>query len=300
MPAALCNACASNCETGYEPAVFIRELRARIAASGMAPKAVQTVIERLLKTGTIYEVEASKFLTPQKAPDAELMLYVGQTAAARATETVSLIISLLNKSKVNFSIMGDTLGSGSEFYDLIGEVSETKAACKACAETINASKAKTLVVVNPSDARMFAQVYPAMGIELKPQIKTVTAYLLDLYQSGKLHIKKKSGVVTFHDPCRLARDMEETEPSRELLRAMGYEIKEMWQNKKLTHCCGGELMNTHSPQIAKKIAEDRMNEAVGTGAALLVTACPGCSANLSVAKGLSVMDICVLLDEATE
>ena len=171
---------------------------------------------------------------------------------------------------------------------------------KKCADAINAAGVKQVVVLNPSTARMFLQEYPAWGLELSCEVVTATAFAAKLLKEGKLKMKQAAGVVTYHDPCRLARDLEETEPARELIRAMGYELKEMIQSKKLTNCCGGLVLEAHSPKLARLTASGRISDADRIDVPLMLTACPGCSSVLQKGEGTAeVNDLCVLLDENT-
>ena len=106
--------------------------------------------------------------------------------------------------------------------------------------------------------------------------------------------------MTFHDPCRLARDLEETEPARELIRAMGYELKEMIQSKKLTKCCGGLVLEAHSPKLAQLTSSGRISDADRIDVSVMLTACPGCRSVLQKGDGKAeVKDLFVLLNENT-
>lgn len=299
----LCNACANNCETGYEPAIFIREMRSQLVAAGLAPAYVMDVIDSLLKDGTLYGVAAEQTLRGFNLPQgkgAEVLVYIGQTAAVKEEATAKAVLSLLTKAGIEYNVMLENLSSGASEYDLIGEVRETKDVVAACAKAINAYGAKRLVVLDTSDARMMKQEYPAWGVELGCEVWTATAFIDKIMTEGKLNVQKAQGTVTFHDPERLARDIHETEPARRLIAAMGYTLKEMWQSKELTKACGGEVMGAYAPDHAQKTAQGVMDNAVGTGADMLICACPGCEATMKRAQGIAVNDVFVLLDSQTK
>lgn len=299
----LCNACASNCETGYEPAIFIREMRSHLVAEGLAPAYVMDVIDKLLEDGTLYDVQAKDTLKDFKLPkkqDADVLVYIGQTAAVKEKDTAEAVLSLLSKAGVSYNVVAENLSSGASEYDLIGEVNESKEVATACAKAIDAYNAKYVVVLDSSDARMMKQEYPAWGINLNCEVWTATAFIDKLVSDKKLDVKKTKGVVTFHDPCRLARDIHETQPARDLIAAMGYTLNEMWQSKELTKACGGEVMRAYAPKHAEKTAQGVMDNAVGTGAEMLICACPGCEATMRSAQGIEVKDLFVLLDNQTK
>lgn len=295
----LCNACAENCETGYEPAVFIREVRSGLIADGLAPENVMCAVDQILKDGSFYGPDAWDGLNDLEdgAAPAKVLVYIGALACTKAPASAHALVSLLKKADVHFTVLRGKHSSGAAEYDLIGEVSETREICQACATAINDSGCTEVVVLNPTDARMMKQEYPAWGIKLNAEVITATSYIDRLVAQGRLTPRKAQGVATFHDPSRLARDLQETEPARRLMTAMGYELKEMWQSRALTRSSGGEVLASYAPALVAHTAAGRMENAVGTGADMLVCAAPDSEINLSSVPGLPVYDLFVLLDE---
>lgn len=290
----LCGSCASNCETGYEPPIFIREARRNIVANGMAPAYVMDVI------GAYLEKEKACLNDSFEFGKADVLVYTGTEGMLESQEMAKDFYAVLDKAGVAYTFFHEEPKDGNVLFDLIGETAEVKKIAKACADAINESGAKRLVVLNPSSARMFKQEYPLWGIELLPEVITATSFAETLVKEGKLRIKQTKGTVTFHDPCRLARDLEETESARNIIRAMGYELKEMIQNKKITKCCGGLVLNAHSPQMAKKVATGRLSDADRIFVDTVVTACPGCKEVLQKGDGKAeVKDIFALLNDHT-
>jgi len=289
---ALCASCASHCETGYEPPVYIREARRNIVANGLAPDYVMNVIDKLMAADAETQKPASE--------TADVLVYIGAHGIETAKEMAEAFGSVLTKAGVTYMTLTAEPADGNELYDLIGETAEVKAVAKKCVDAINGTGAKKVVVLNPSAARMFLQEYPAWGLDLAAEVVTATAFAAELLKEGKLKMKQAAGVVTFHDPCRLARDLEETEPARELIRAMGYELKEMIQSKKVTKCCGGLVLDAHSPRLSKLTASGRINDADRIDVSVMITACPGCSSVLKKGEGKAeVKDLFALLNENT-
>lgn len=299
---ALCNHCADWCETGYEPAVYIREGRRALVETDCLPPNVQPVVDNVLaENGTLYGAKQVPAALAQKIASlpekAEVLLYVGDTAMARNEKMALAVISLLEKAGVAFTVLKEEPSSGAAMYDLVGELAEVQQAAEKAAAAIASTGAKTVVVLDPSDARIFTQDYPRWGCEI-PGLITVTAYVAGLLQAGALKVTKKlEGTVTFHDPCRLARDLEETAPAREIIAATGLTLKEMFLNKNNTRCCGGEVVAAHSAFITKKTATLRGEDAKRTGAEKILTACPGCCDILNQGEsGIPAEDIFELLD----
>lgn len=295
---ALCNACAANCETGYEPPKYIRAARAELLANGMVPAKIRETIDILVESGNLYgaDIEAALEQTKIKT-QCKILVYAGATAAVKTPKNIKALMNLLEKAGLDAGIFAGTNSSGAAEYDLLGDIKEVHDICASCAKAVNDCGAEKLIVLNPSDAVMFKQQYPAWNISIDAEVITATAFVAELVQTGALALRRTEGLVTYHDPCRLARDLEEIEPARYLIKSMGYELKEMGQNGKRTRCCGGEVLCIHSPDIVKLMTEKRLEDAKRTGAEKLITACPGCSANFGSPADIELCDIFILLSE---
>ncbi len=94
-------------------------------------------------------------------------------------------------------------------------------------------------------------------------------------------------VVTFHDPCHVGRSQGLFDEPREILKAIpGIKLIEMPNSRENSRCCGaGGGVKANYPDMAAAIARDRVNEAISTGASMLVTMCPFCQASFTQAIG---------------
>ena len=86
------------------------------------------------------------------------------------------------------------------------------------------------------------------------------------------------------------------EEPREVIKKLGYEISEMELNRLESFCCGGGGgVKSNEPELANKIAKDRIEQAKKTGAKILVTACPLCYLHLKEnSKDIEVKDLAEL------
>ena len=74
----------------------------------------------------------------------------------------------------------------------------------------------------------------------------------------------------------------------------GLELTEMKRNRDKSWCCGaGAGVKTSYPDFAQWIGEQRVEEAVATGAEVLASACPFCEGNLSDVVSATGADIVV-------
>ncbi|HQE67193.1 MAG TPA: (Fe-S)-binding protein [Bacillota bacterium] len=303
----LCGACSQDCKTGFEPPIFIREARTEAIVRDVLPENVRMIADNLMEKGNLYGVSSAEIqsklekLLPNRPQKAGVLLYVGQTALIKAPEISEALICLLKKASVDFTVLYSEGQSGAEIGDVIGYVAETITAAKNEAAKINTIGAEKVVVLDPNVARVMKQEYPVWGCDINAEIVTATAFIAGLIADGKLSPQKiDMKEVTFHDPCKLSRDLDETEPARYILKSMGIEIKEMFLNREWTKCCGTEIVKAHSPALGALIADGRWGDAERIGAACMVTACPGCFDVMGqcVPEGMKHYDLFILLAEA--
>jgi len=293
----LCGACTNDCATGFDPLIYIREARTQANLLGLVPENVQKVIDRLSETDNIYGQSRCQIDLAGIPEHGDILVWLGGTVRYSVPETGKALLSILKKAKVDFAVLKEEPSSGAALGDLLGYVEEVRAQAMKAADAIRQSGAKTLIVLDSYDAAIMSHEYRDWGIDL-PEVVTATAYVDKLLADGKLKVSKSGGEITYHDGSRLARDLDEHEPARRIIAAMGYDLKEMWQNRRLAKCCGSSVAGQFMPAIAKAVAENRWNDVKRTGAKLLTAACPQSTEALSrtVPDGYAYEDLFVLLD----
>ena len=125
--------------------------------------------------------------------------------------------------------------------------------------------------------------YKEWGIDLKAEVVTFTAFLAELIRDKKLAVKNSGKEYTPQDSPLLARDLEETEPIREILSACG-SVNEMLLNREHTMLAGNLIMNEYMPDVIEKVAKNRWINAKNANAKTVVTASPAEYAMLSKTK----------------
>jgi Fe-S oxidoreductase len=278
---ALCGGCVEQCVTGFDPTTFTRAARTEVAAENLIPAAVNEILQNLLNSGNPFglpEAEKNKGfadLIEDLPAKADVLLFIGCTASYKTPEIARAAINLFKKAKVNFTVLKEEKCCGLYLNDLIGSVEESRQHASLVAESIKSTEAKTVVALCPSCAKVFKREYPEWGLEFNAKVLSVTSYLEHLLNEGLLKPKKINCQVTFHDPCRLARDLEETEPSRTIINSMGIDLKEMFFNRAKTRCCGGGLLDLYAPELTTLTSKGRWEEASRNADTMLV-ACPSC------------------------
>ena len=261
----LCGGCMTDCVTGWDPVMFTKEARLGAALDGKLPDYIMTLLSNVAEKGNIYGSGKTVALPQTDATDT--LFFIGENT--REKGDITSAVEVLNKAGVKFTILQDEPNSGYSMDFLIGAAAETKAVMENCAEKISAFK--TVICYDPADAKVMKREYKEWGINLACEALTYTEFVAGLIKDGKLKIKKSSLVFTPQDSPILARDLEETEPIREILSSCG-EVREMLLNGKYTMLAGNVLMNEYMPDVMKKVAENRWINAKNANAEILITA----------------------------
>ncbi|MGI6669920.1 MAG: (Fe-S)-binding protein [Acetivibrionales bacterium] len=300
---ALCSACTDDCVTGYDPPVFIREARTKAIVNDCVPANVLPVLERAMEGNisgkAVNEALVKKIRELDKK--AEILLYMGNTASRDGAESTIALMNILEKANVKFTALEDEPDSGALLFDLMGPVEEVRNMAKACIDTIVSTGAKLIISIDPTYTCFFMRQCNEWNLMGDLKVVTATAFVADLIAQGRLKVGKLNNVsATFHDPCRLARDFEETQPARDIINAMGIELKEMFLNRNLTRCCGGPVLSRTYSKVADNMAKVRLEDAESTGTELMITACPCCTTNMSAhsTEKIKIADLFVLLNKA--
>jgi Fe-S oxidoreductase len=143
--------------------------------------------------------------------------------------------------------------------------------------TIRKAGISKVVVACGSCRRIWREYAKEAGAEL--EVVHGVEYIASLVRAGRLQfsksVKKK---VTYHDSCHLGRGCGVYAEPRTILQAIpGVQLVEMERNQRWSWCCGGGGGVPEAyPEMAQWNAEDRMREAKGTGAELMLTSSALC------------------------
>lgn len=191
---------------------------------------------------------------------------------------------------------------------MAGQLARARALMEHNVAEVRRLGARRVVMTCPSCHYTWKHVYPAeLGGELGFAVVAAAEAVRDLVATGRLSFgePKRTGVVTFHDPCDLGRKGGHYDEPREVLaRVPGFELVEMEHNRNHSLCCGGGGdLETFEPALVASVASRRVDQAVAAGADHLVSACPQCVRTLAKAVKLRqlrirVMDLVQFVDAA--
>lgn len=210
----------------------------------------------------------------------EVLFWVGCAGSydTRAQKVTKAFAQLMQMAGIRFAILGDeerctgdpARRAGNEFlFQMLGLQN---------IETFKSYQVTRIVTTCPHCFNVIKNEYPALGGTYEVWHHTV--YLNELMKSGKLKINPHADrdQLTYHDSCYLGRVNGIFDDPREIISQLNLEVKEMKRSKSQGLCCGagGAQMFKEDEPGAKRINQERIDEAIATGVKKIASNCPFC------------------------
>ena len=292
-----CGACVHDCVTGWDPVMFTREVRNAAALEGKLPAYIEKLVDNCLDTGNAYGTtvlcEGLQAAIAAHAGKTDTLLLLGADARYKACKEGKKAINVLEKANVEFTVLADEGPIGTQLNFLVGALEETTAQMRAMAEVCDAYK--TVVVFDPDDAKTIIATYGSLGIDVKANVVTYPAYLASLLASGALKAAPAEKRVVVQDHFALARDLDQTEDVRTVVKAYA-QLDEMLLSGKETVWAGNVLMAQYMPEIIDLVAKRRIFNATSVGATTIVCESPSeYTALKAVAEDIEILSLADLI-----
>jgi Fe-S oxidoreductase len=214
----------------------------------------------------------------------EYLFWVGCAGAYedRAKKTTKAVAELLAVAGVKYLVLGEgetcngdsARRSGNEFLfqQLAAQNVETLNDLFEGVERVD----RKIVVTCPHCFNTLGREYPQVGGNFT--VLHHTQLLNRLVRDKKLVAVKPVGQdITYHDPCYLGRHNKVYDAPRDLIGASGATLTEMPRHADRGLCCGaGGARMWMEEHIGKRVNNERVEEAMDTGASTIATGCPFC------------------------
>ena len=305
-----CGSCPSICPRGVgqiEIGVAIR----RVATEyGMFPESVSAVRNAgasLVAEGNPLNAQratradwADGATVSPFAEEMDYLYFVGCYFAydPRMKKVALATANILNKAGVSFGILGSQESCCGESIRKTGGEQEFRSLAKENIKTFIDHGVKKIIVSSPHCYHTFVNEYPEFMVNF--EVVHISQLLAELVEEGRLEFKSEyAKKVTYHDPCYLGRHNGVYDEPRQVLReAPGLELIEMPASREDSLCCGGGggriWMETPKEE---RFSDLRVQQAVETGAEVLVTSCPYCITNFEESRlGLEGEDVIEIKD----
>jgi len=292
-----CYLCRQRCPLDIEYDELIRTCRSKATANGIfgncSHEGVLYSISRLMANP---ETQQNRLdWIPQGAEIAktgDVLYWVGclpyfnvvfDDIGVKHIEIAESMLKILNAAGIKPVLQENERCCGHDL-SFAGDLESFERLAKMNITAIKKSRASTVVTTCPECYRTLKIDYAELFGKPKFEVLHASEFLNNLINNGKIKFNGKLGMkVSYQDPCRLGRHMGVYDSPRKVITSIpGVELVEMERNRENALCCGVSAWmgcGRHS----KQIQIERLAEAKGTTADLLVTACPKCQIHLNCA-----------------
>ena len=230
--------CVHHCVNHYDENGLALAARADVVEAGKAPEAVKKLAAKFVKS------------VGWKAEDAgDVAWFLDETTAADKA-AVTAAKKLFAAAKISPKII--TGGSIGKALKVLGFLPEAKAAAEQFAAFLKAEGVKTLVVSNPAAINALKQDYPAFGVKLPCEVKSMAGFVVQ----AKLKFAKPAGEV-YALADDFIRNYQGCACMDKLLAAVKAVNKPFGTNDEETYCCGegAIVLDKLHPELVKALAE---------------------------------------------
>ncbi|MFQ3788747.1 (Fe-S)-binding protein [Halomonas sp. A29] len=306
-----CRACVEECPMMIEHVDAIVDMRRFLTLEhGNTPNKGAEVLDNLIATDNPGGFDPGSRMHWAADLSLPLMREVGQVDVLlwlgdgvfdmRNQRTLRALVKVLRAAGVDFAVLGNEERDSGDVARRLGDEATFQSLAKRNIATLSQYRFQHIVTCDPHSFHVLGNEYGELGGNY--EVRHHSTYIAELYEAGRLYFAPwKGGKVTYHDPCYLGRYNGEYEAPRNVLRALGIEVKEMERSGFRSRCCGGGggAPITDIPG-KQRIPDMRMNDVRETGAELVAVGCPQCTAMLEgvVDASAEVRDIAELVADA--
>ena len=280
------------CPFDFSVVSLLESVREDINAKGYMPDFCKEQIKKLNESNTIegyniYETYKEKEIENIESDGSDDVFYYIGCESMKFPKTVKANIAILRKADVKFSTnLNKKVCCGGPAFN-IRDMETAKKFAQKNMELIESTGAKVIVSDCPGCISILKNRYPQLNINIESKLLHIVEYFKILIQDNKLVFTKKIpdelNKITIHDPCLLARNLNDTNSMREIFKKIeNLEVIEPLYNKEYTHCCGWSgTAHWADRELAIKEAKNRVSELKETGVNTFISACSLCELGLS-------------------
>jgi len=292
----MCGRCSLICPMGIDIATLVGMARHGMFQAGLVPHELWAVAERAEREGSPLGATADVFEDRVEwmgdehevemnidLDQADVMVTLSSIEIQKYPKSMADLAKVMNHLGLSWTFRTDGY-EATNFGMLSGNSAWQRDMSMKIIDAAIKTGAKTVILPECGHAYgalrwQGANVY---GKPLPFQVRHISEFLAEAAREGKLKLNKVDRTVTFHDPCQVSRRGGATQAPRDVIRALGLEMRETQDHGDYNWCCGGGggVITIHrADPIRYKSFEIKMQQIDATGADLMVTSCSNCRQN---------------------
>ncbi len=290
-----CNACAMECPINInQPELIVNMRRYLVMEESAAPGELNSMFQNIENNGAPWQFSREDRMLWAEGQDIPLMsdqsarghkpeylFWVGSAGAFddRYKQVTRSFVRILSYLNIDYAVLGSEESSTGDVARRAGNEMLFQMQALANIDILNGYGVEKILTCDPHAYNTFLNEYPDLGG--KYRVLHHSRFLAQQIRSGKLRIDPNAFMnnrMTYHDPCYLGRINGEYDAPRAILQQFSAEKTEMPRNRSFALCCGagGGQMFKEAEKGEKEVFLERAEEAMATGADIIVTACPYC------------------------
>jgi Fe-S oxidoreductase len=317
----LCARCGEVCPVGIDTRSLWLAAREEMVRRGRYPQQFDTLREMVTSRYNISGDDNEQRLiwsenleeTPagvRGKKTAETVYFVGCTPSfyPQTYGIPQAAVTVMERAGLDFALLGSEEWCCGYPLIIAGMGDAVTELVKHNVEAVRAMGARRLVAGCPSCYHTWLHQYPQIiGQPLGFEVLHMAQLLEELLAQDRLRLGEFSRSVTYHDSCDLGRNSGIYEAPRNVIRSVpGLTLVEMEENRQYALCCGGggDVAMCNQP-LVEAVARRRLQQALDTGAQVLLSACQQCKRTLMTAARqekarMQVLDVVELIARVTE
>jgi Fe-S oxidoreductase len=291
----MCGRCTLVCPMGIDIATLVGQARHAMFKAGLVPHELWAVAERAAREGSPLGATPKVFKEriewladdheidiPVDKDRADVVVTMSSIEIMKYPEAIVATAKVLNHLKMKWTIRLDGY-EATNFGMLSGNAAWQKEMSMKIIEA--AIKCGAKLVILPECGHAYgalrwsgANIY---GGPLPFDVLHISEFLAESLKHGHIKLKPLGKTVTFHDPCQISRRGGATQAPRDVLEALGVELREMQPQGggDYNWCCGGGggvVTINRADGLRYKVFEIKMKQVEDTEAEMLVSSCSNC------------------------
>ena len=295
-----CGRCDMMCPMGINISSGINIMREGLASAGMVPQELGALQNEQRETNKLFGVGADELRSlagrlqdkgtnlPLDKASAEILVLTTAVEVRLFPGAIEACARIMQKSGADWTVSTSAF-EAANLGQISGDAESRRNAMRRIVDQAKACGARTVVVPESGHAYQALRWETAneLGEELPFEVVAISEYIAAAIKAGKLKLKEIMDLetVAYHDPCRLARHGGVFDEPRDVLHALGLDVRETDSSRRENLCCGGgcgEYTISHGAPLRQKAFDLKRHELDDTKADAVVTGCNNCRINLMI------------------